>query len=64
MNHAVVMDGYSATASIPYFQVRNSWGANWGLNGYILLGMEDGAVKGQCGVQQDIDYPNAGVEFT
>jgi cathepsin L len=50
MNHAVVMDGYSTTATTPYFQVRNSWGSGWGLDGYILLAMEDGNVKGQCGV--------------
>lgn len=63
MNHAVVMDGYDSAATTPYFQVRNSWGPGWGQDGYILLAMEAGNVKGQCGVQQDVDYPNAGKQW-
>ena len=60
MNHAVTMDGYDSTASTPYFSVRNSWGEGWGQGGYVLMGMQAGNSKGVCGVQQDVDYPNAG----
>jgi C1A family cysteine protease len=63
LNHAIVMDGYDSTASVPYYQVRNSWGASWGMNGYILLGMTEGNEKGNCGVQQDVDYPNIGANW-
>lgn len=51
MNHAIAMDGYDSTASVPYYQVRNSWGTGWGDQGYILLGMTEGNAKGNCGVQ-------------
>jgi len=64
LNHAIAMDGYDSTASVPYYQVRNSWGSSWGDNGYILLGMTEGNAKGNCGVQQDVDYPNIGANWT
>ena len=55
MNHAVTVDGYDSTASIPYFMVRNSWGPDWGLGGYINIAMSSD--KGLCGMNQDVDYP-------
>ena len=32
-NHAVVLTGYAAS----YFEIKNSWGADWGINGYGRL---------------------------
>lgn len=64
LNHAIAMDGYDSTASVPYYQVRNSWGTGWGDQGYILLGMTEGNEKGNCGVQMDVDYPNIGAAWT
>lgn len=58
LNHAITMDGYDSTASVPYFQIRNSWGASWGDNGYIYIAMTAGNEKGLCGCQMDVDYPN------
>jgi cathepsin L len=63
LNHAIAMDGYDSTANVPYYQVRNSWGTSWGDQGYILLGMTSGNAKGNCGVQQDVDYPNEGAAW-
>jgi len=41
-DHAVTVVGYGTYtlpngSQVPYWKVRNSWGANWGYNGYILM---------------------------
>lgn len=35
--HAVVIIGYKEIRNQLYFEVRNSWGANWGDNGYFWM---------------------------
>ncbi|XP_033742174.1 cathepsin O-like [Pecten maximus] len=35
INHAVVIVGYDLTGDIPYYIVRNSWGPDFGINGYL-----------------------------
>jgi len=37
IDHCVQAVGYDITGSTPYWNVRNSWGASWGLQGYIRL---------------------------
>ncbi|KAI8440827.1 hypothetical protein MSG28_009139 [Choristoneura fumiferana] len=37
LNHAVQIVGYDTTANPPYYILRNSWGADWGENGYAKL---------------------------
>jgi len=39
IDHAVQLVGYDSTASTPYWIVRNSWAATWGVDGYIWLEM-------------------------
>lgn len=39
IDHCVQLVGYDTTGSTPYWQVRNSWGGNWGESGYIRLEM-------------------------
>jgi len=58
LNHAITMDGYNNSASTPFWNIRNSWGAGWGSNGYIYMAMQAGNSKGLCGCQMDVDYPN------
>jgi len=37
LDHCVQLVGYDLTQSTPFWIVRNSWGSDWGENGYIRL---------------------------
>lgn len=57
LNHGVAAVGYNTEGEDGYFIVRNSWGDDWGANGYINMAVDTG--KGTCGIADDSDvYPN------
>jgi cathepsin O len=37
INHAVQIVGYDRSAPIPHYVVRNSWGVEFGHNGYLYI---------------------------
>lgn len=39
------------------FQVKNSWGPEWGAEGYILLKREAAQEGGECGILEQASYP-------
>jgi len=49
LDHCVQAVGYDTAANPPYWNVRNSWGTDWGLSGYIRL--EYG--HNTCGLTQE-----------
>ncbi|XP_022754794.1 thiol protease aleurain-like [Durio zibethinus] len=53
VNHAVLAVGYGVENGVPYWLIKNSWGAVWGDNGYFK--MELG--KNMCGVATCASYP-------
>lgn len=37
LNHAVIIVGYDRTGPVPYYIVQNSWGSEYGDNGYVKI---------------------------
>jgi len=61
LDHGVLAVGYSNEGSQHYWIVKNSWGSNWGENGYIRLCKDCGVNRGagQCGILGQPSYPIA-----
>jgi C1A family cysteine protease len=55
LDHDVLAVGYDTTASLPFWIVKNSWGASWGMNGYVQIAITSGA--GVCGINMTPGYP-------
>jgi len=45
VNHAVLAVGYGIEGGVPYWLIKNSWGAGWGDKGYFKMEMG----KNMCG---------------
>lgn len=52
LDHAVLIVGYGEYKKVKYWKVKNSWGLNWGENGYfrIIRG------KGACGLNKMVTH--------
>eukprot|EP01027_Heterolobosea_sp_BB2_P025350 GEZU01038903.1.p1 GENE.GEZU01038903.1~~GEZU01038903.1.p1 ORF type:complete len:354 (+),score=142.75 GEZU01038903.1:47-1108(+) len=50
LDHCVQLVGYNQSGSTPYWIIRNSWGADWGEDGYIYVEMG----KNLCGVAEEV----------
>jgi C1A family cysteine protease len=57
LDHGVLVVGYGTSSGSDYWQVKNSWGTTWGMQGYIQLARNTGSHGGQCGVAMQASYP-------
>ena len=55
LDHGVLAVGYGTDNGTPYYKVKNSWGADWGEDGYVRIAITDGA--GMCGIQSQPSQP-------
>lgn len=56
-DHAVLIVGYSTVKNPNYWILKNSWGADWGEQGYIRIGIK--GEDGLCGINLHPSYPVA-----
>lgn len=60
LNHGVLCVGYGGgegSEEGQYWKVKNSWGPEWGMEGYILLKRDDFDKQAACGIMEDASYP-------
>ncbi|KAK7324326.1 hypothetical protein VNO77_27859 [Canavalia gladiata] len=60
LNHAVTIIGYGTNQDgTKYWLIKNSWGENWGENGYIRFLRDSDDPQGLCGIAMKASYPKA-----
>jgi C1A family cysteine protease len=64
LNHGVAVIGYGMDGTMPYWLVRNSWGTNWGEQGYFRLEKSNAKhIPGQCGILLDASQPQSAMPY-
>ena len=50
VNHNMMAVGYGSQDGVDYYLLKNSWGFEWGIDGFVKVKVEDNGL-GICGVQ-------------
>merc|ERR1712072_447031 len=56
-NHLVTIVGYGTEDGQDYWLVKNSWGTQFGIDGYYKIARNMNQTEGQCGIRHDPSYP-------
>ncbi|WCJ32696.1 Cysteine proteinases superfamily protein [Euphorbia peplus] len=59
LNHGVTAVGYGSNDGMNFWLVKNSWGTQWGEEGYIRIQKDIDAKEGLCGIAMQASYPTA-----
>ena len=54
LDHAVLAVGYSSFMNNSFIIVKNSWGSDWGMDGYIYMSTN---ISNMCGMATNASYP-------
>ncbi|XP_077251121.1 low-temperature-induced cysteine proteinase-like [Tasmannia lanceolata] len=57
IDHAVLIVGYSSQGDTDYWIVKNSWGTDWGIEGYIYIERNTDLEYGVCAINAMASYP-------
>lgn len=57
LDHGVAAVGYGTEDGLDYWIVRNSWGGDWGEQGYIRMQRNIASNTGLCGIAIEPSYP-------
>jgi len=59
LNHAMVVTGYGyqeVSYQIEFWECKNSWGADWGEDGYVFMKRNHNRYGNMCGIATDVSY--------
>ncbi|KAJ6333403.1 hypothetical protein OIU77_009300 [Salix suchowensis] len=57
IDHAVLIVGYGSENGEDYWIVKNSWGTEWGMEGYFYIRRNTSKPYGVCAINADASYP-------
>jgi hypothetical protein len=59
IDHGVLAVGYGSDleTNVPYWLVKNSWGASWGDNGYLKIARNSTNEFGMCAILKMASFP-------